>query len=483
MYNEMMNSMPLMPPQQSFSAREFAGLVQDRLQNLQPLQQREGIVSRQPSNVQSQFQQMGSAGESGKFGGDVGTRVGSYYVTPPQDGAAGVPALPRRRSSRLNYDNDNGGEFKQTGYDNLQQHNAAATGGPRRRSSRLNYDNDNGGEFKQTGYDNLQQHNAAATGGPRRRSSRLNYDNDNGSFERITKTMDQVWCDINTGGSSVFGGQHMQTNAMHLQGEQRGSMNIQGEIYGSGNFSQVAAHPEMLGQLRSDRSAPFVMGSLGSTNLFENMFANPVLLSQMSAECERLMTQQTGRDEKLSIEGWLDRILPSTKVIQPTGSALTNGGSGSMNVSGVLPTQPKSSVAEAKAAIKLQGQGQLTKLKGSRGATKRKAMDGADTKPIIDLPPKKKGRKRKGEVDDESEEMKALRAEERQRKNRESAARSHKRKAQHAEMLETRCQELNKRIQELERENAQLKTQLADQKGHAGKEGVRRRISRTSPGR
>ena len=447
MYNEMMNSMPLMPPQQSFSAREFAGLVQDRLQNLQPLQQREGIVSRQPSNVQSQFQQMGSAGESGKFGGDVGTRVGSYYVTPPQDGAAGVPALPRRRSSRLNYDNDNGGEFKQTGYDNLQQHNAAATGGPRRRSSRLNYDNDNG------------------------------------SFERITKTMDQVWCDINTGGSSVFGGQHMQTNAMHLQGEQRGSMNIQGEIYGSGNFSQVAAHPEMLGQLRSDRSAPFVMGSLGSTNLFENMFANPVLLSQMSAECERLMTQQTGRDEKLSIEGWLDRILPSTKVIQPTGSALTNGGSGSMNVSGVLPTQPKSSVAEAKAAIKLQGQGQLTKLKGSRGATKRKAMDGADTKPIIDLPPKKKGRKRKGEVDDESEEMKALRAEERQRKNRESAARSHKRKAQHAEMLETRCQELNKRIQELERENAQLKTQLADQKGHAGKEGVRRRISRTSPGR
>ena len=447
MYNEMMNSMPLMPPQQSFSAREFAGLVQDRLQILQPLQQREGIVSRQPSNVQSQFQQMGSAGESGKFGGDVGTRVGSYYVTPPQHGAAGVPALPRRRSSRLNYDNDNGGEFKQTGYDNLQQHNAAATGGPRRRSSRLNYDNDNG------------------------------------SFERITKTMDQVWCDINTGGSSVFGGQHMQTNAMHLQGEQRGSMNIQGEIYGSGNFSQVAAHPEMLGQLRSDRSAPFVMGSLGSTNLFENMFANPVLLSQMSAECERLMTQQTGRDEKLSIEGWLDRILPSTKVIQPTGSALTNGGSGSMNVSGVLPTQPKSSVAEAKAAIKLQGQGQLTKLKGSRGATKRKAMDGADTKPIIDLPPKKKGRKRKGEVDDESEEMKALRAEERQRKNRESAARSHKRKAQHAEMLETRCQELNKRIQELERENAQLKTQLADQKGHAGKEGVRRRISRTSPGR
>ena len=56
----------------------------------------------------------------------------------------------------------------------------------------------------------------------------------------------------------------------------------------------------------------------------------------------------------------------------------------------------------------------------------------------------------------ETEEEKALRAEERQRKNRESAARSHRKKAQMAAELEQRAKTAEARVESLEKEVAKL---------------------------
>jgi len=85
--------------------------------------------------------------------------------------------------------------------------------------------------------------------------------------------------------------------------------------------------------------------------------------------------------------------------------------------------------------------------------------------PVFALPPKKKGRKKKGEVDTETEEEKALRAEERQRKNRESAARSHRRKAELAGALEKRAVDAENKCERLEKEVARLKAELAKLRG------------------
>jgi hypothetical protein len=85
-----------------------------------------------------------------------------------------------------------------------------------------------------------------------------------------------------------------------------------------------------------------------------------------------------------------------------------------------------------------------------------------EDKPVFTpLPPKKKGRKKKGEVDTETEEEKAQRAEERQRKNRESAARSHKRKAELAGDLENRVSQAERRALVAEKEVAKLKAEIA----------------------
>ena len=101
----------------------------------------------------------------------------------------------------------------------------------------------------------------------------------------------------------------------------------------------------------------------------------------------------------------------------------------------------------------------------------RAAIEEPD-RPVINLPPKKKGRRRKGEVDTETEEEKVLRAEERQRKNRESAARSHRRKAQFAEELEKKASAQDKKIADLEKENAKLKRQLSEAKEKLKKHGL-----------
>ena len=103
------------------------------------------------------------------------------------------------------------------------------------------------------------------------------------------------------------------------------------------------------------------------------------------------------------------------------------------------------------------------KVTGAAGSKKRgRAALEADTerKPFT-LPPKKKGRKKKGEIDTETEEEKQMRAEERQRKNRESAARSHRRKAELAGALEKRAVDAEAKAERLEKEVAKLKAEIA----------------------
>lgn len=119
----------------------------------------------------------------------------------------------------------------------------------------------------------------------------------------------------------------------------------------------------------------------------------------------------------------------------------------------------------AAAAKKAPAAKEPTKKRG------RAAIEEPD-RPVINLPPKKKGRRRKGEVDTETEEEKVLRAEERQRKNRESAARSHRRKAQFAEELEKKASAQDKKIADLEKENAKLKKQLSEAKEKLKKHGL-----------
>ena len=102
--------------------------------------------------------------------------------------------------------------------------------------------------------------------------------------------------------------------------------------------------------------------------------------------------------------------------------------------------------------------------RGAAGAKKRgrAASEAADAERVpFTLPPKKKGRKKKGEVDTETEEEKAMRAEERQRKNRESAARSHRRKAELAGALEKRATDAEAKVERLEKEVAKLKAEIA----------------------
>jgi hypothetical protein len=100
---------------------------------------------------------------------------------------------------------------------------------------------------------------------------------------------------------------------------------------------------------------------------------------------------------------------------------------------------------------------------GAAGSKKRgrAALEADPERKPFTLPPKKKGRKKKGEIDLETEEEKQMRAEERQRKNRESAARSHRRKAELAGALEKRAVDAEAKAERLEKEVAKLKAEIA----------------------
>ena len=86
---------------------------------------------------------------------------------------------------------------------------------------------------------------------------------------------------------------------------------------------------------------------------------------------------------------------------------------------------------------------------------------------MITLPPKKKGRKKKGEVDTETEEEKALRGGEAAEKSRERRAFASQ-KARMVAELEQRAETAEARVVSLETEVAKLKREVAAWKGGAG---------------
>ena len=166
---------------------------------------------------------------------------------------------------------------------------------------------------------------------------------------------------------------------------------------------------------------------------------------------------QPTRSARLALEKAAERLVTEMDA-SPMGMGARSAARGARGASLLGRTAPVRKDAPAAAAGSKRG------AAGTAGAKKRgrAALEAADAERVpFTLPPKKKGRKKKGEVDTETEEEKKLRAEERQRKNRESAARSHRRKAQYTEDLERRAEAGERRIAALERENAKLKSELA----------------------
>lgn len=170
---------------------------------------------------------------------------------------------------------------------------------------------------------------------------------------------------------------------------------------------------------------------------------------------------------------WMDMMLatlPSVpKGLQPTASARLALETAAAEIAGVdtpgrrgkASTRGPSNLSKGvKSASSFGKKTTTTTLAGK----KRGRGEVKDEKPVFTLPPKKKGRKKKGEVDTETEEEKAMRAEERQRKNRESAARSHRRKAELAGELEGRAVRAEQRAEKLEKEVAKLKAEIAQLK-------------------
>ena len=268
------------------------------------------------------------------------------------------------------------------------------------------------------------------------------------------KTMDQIWKDINAPGAEVTG---QVTSPVAL-----------------GSFGTVGRHASFL---PTPNGSGALFGSLGMGSLGGGAPSLP-LITQNSIE--KLVSAHGARESKMPAKEWLELLLPNTAA---------NAAGGANAVGGILPTLSAMRALEASAAAMETdavpppaGRGgkkapRLSTKPPTKPATtgrgrKRATTDEDDaSKPVINLPPKKKGRKKKGEVDTETEEEKALRAEERQRKNRESAARSHRKKAQMVAELEQRAETAEARVVSLEKEVAKLKREVAALKGGAG--GIR----------
>ena len=200
---------------------------------------------------------------------------------------------------------------------------------------------------------------------------------------------------------------------------------------------------------------------------------------------ERLVDEHAGGASRPATE-WMDMMLASLpsapKGLQPTNSArlaLENAAERLVSEMDASPGRGARGAARVARGASLLGRNASRKdaiaagaagaagakdaKQGAAGSKKRgRAALEADTerKPFT-LPPKKKGRKKKGEIDTETEEEKQMRAEERQRKNRESAARSHRRKAELAGALEKRAVDAEAKAERLEKEVAKLKAEIA----------------------
>ena len=228
-------------------------------------------------------------------------------------------------------------------------------------------------------------------------------------------------------------------------------------------------------------------GALGTLGTLTGKLPIPtgsMLFPQKSIE--RLVDENAGGAVRPATE-WYDMMLASLpsvpKGLQPTNSARIALESAAERLVSEMDASPgrgargaarvargasllgriNASRKDAIAAGAAGAAGAKDAKQGAAGSKKRgRAALEADTerKPFT-LPPKKKGRKKKGEIDTKTEEEKQMRAEERQRKNRESAARSHRRKAELAGALEKRAVDAEAKAERLEKEVAKLKAEIA----------------------
>lgn len=229
-------------------------------------------------------------------------------------------------------------------------------------------------------------------------------------------------------------------------------------------------------------------GALGTLGTLTGKLPIPtgsMLFPQKSIE--RLVDENAGGAARPATE-WYDMMLASLpsvpKGLQPTNSAriaLESAAEGLVSEMDASPGREKSArgaarVARGASLLGRTASGRKDAPAAGAAGTKDAKVTGASEKPKkrgraaleadperkpFTLPPKKKGRKKKGEIDTETEEEKQMRAEERQRKNRESAARSHRRKAELAGALEKRAVDAEAKAERLEKEVAKLKAEIA----------------------
>ena len=273
------------------------------------------------------------------------------------------------------------------------------------------------------------------------RSARITASNVSGDTSNSGKTAQEIWHDI--------------MSAPPAAGDGPGWKRQQSATQGQAALGALASGLSGLGTLLQ-----------GGATLGSGAFPGGSLISQ--ASLDKLVAEHPAKTVTKTTKEWVDLLVNSAN------PAPLRGIAGSQKVAlenaalEVMASPPRGTRSKEK------GPASPKRKAGSTAEETKKRSRGAieSDRPIVNLPPKKKGRRRKGEVDTETEEEKRLRAEERQRKNRESAARSHRRKAQHAEELEKWARDQEKKIADLEKENAKLRRQLSEAKEKLKKGGL-----------
>ena len=294
-------------------------------------------------------------------------------------------------------------------------------------------------------------------------------------------------------GGAAGGAATTSANASSPRGRaRRGSANPTTSS-GSGKTSEEIWKNIQLSGADSLQGPPSILptpqgsGALGTLGTLTGKLPIPtgsMLFPQKSIE--RLVDENAGSAVRPATE-WYDMMLASLpsvpKGLQPTNSARIALESAAERLVSEMDASPgrgargaarvargasllgriNASRKDATAAIAAGAAGAKDAKQGAAGSKKRgrAALEADPERKPFTLPPKKKGRKKKGEIDTETEEEKQMRAEERQRKNRESAARSHRRKAELAGALEKRAVDAEAKAERLEKEVAKLKAEIA----------------------
>jgi hypothetical protein len=295
-----------------------------------------------------------------------------------------------------------------------------------------------------------RQRSLGAGGRSSGRTARAAASNASGDTSNSGKPMQEIWQDI----MSAPAGPGFKRQPSATQGQAA--------------FGTLASGLSGINALLQDGGATLGSGAFFRTNS---------IISQ--ASLDKLISDHPGKTT--NAKEWMEKLLGAAYNPPPmpmlarsiAGSQKVALENAALEVMAAPPRRTKSK-EKATAPTRKATPAAAKKAPAAKEPTKKRgraAIEETD-RPVINLPPKKKGRRRKGEVDTETEEEKALRAEERQRKNRESAARSHRRKAQFAEELEKKASAQDKKIADLEKENAKLKKQLSEAKEKLKKHGL-----------